>query len=100
MQRGLLPGVLALSAKLVPTVQRVARNTVQSLQRFVQEAQDGYAHKKVRGCAHQACMTCVLLQAESSDGPSSSAHSNGSIEMTAPGLRQRATSSTSNSHTT
>ena len=47
MQRGLLPGILALSAKLLPTVQRVARNTVQSLQRFVQEAQDGYAHKKV-----------------------------------------------------
>lgn len=44
MQRGLLPGMLALSAKLVPTVQRVAVNTLQSLQRFVQ---DGYAHKKV-----------------------------------------------------
>ncbi len=50
MQRGLLPGLIALSAKLVPTIQRVAQNTVHSIQQFVQEAageQQGYAHKKV-----------------------------------------------------
>ena len=35
MQRGLLPGAMALSAKFVPVVQRVSQRTVEAVKDFV-----------------------------------------------------------------
>ena len=35
MQRGMLPGAMALSAKFVPVVQRVSRNTLEAVKDFV-----------------------------------------------------------------
>ena len=35
MQRGMLPGAMALSAKFVPVVQRVSRKTLEAVKEFV-----------------------------------------------------------------
>lgn len=79
MQRGLLPGLLALSAKFVPTVKSVAERTVDTAKHFMADAaHDGqqYLHKKDDG---------------GSEDVASSASRPQEVEMSAaaPGLRKR-----------
>lgn len=38
MQRGLLPGAIALSSKFVPALKKVTAQTIESTRRFLQEA--------------------------------------------------------------
>ena len=41
MQRGLLPGAIALSSKFLPALRKVTAQTIDSTRRFLQEAPEG-----------------------------------------------------------
>jgi hypothetical protein len=53
MQNGLLPGLLALSGKFVPTVRSVAQKTVDSARRFV-ESTPAYLEERLQSPAKHA----------------------------------------------
>ena len=56
MQRGLLPGVLAIANKFVPTMKAVARN---STAQFLQFAQVSTCDRQVRNLLHPTYVTAA-----------------------------------------
>ncbi len=77
MQRGMLPGAMALSAKFVPVVQRVSRKTLEAVKEFVadpkaltdkvwQEARNAsptLMSRPSNAAIHQCCQCCSRAHA-------------------------------------
>lgn len=82
MSRGLLPGLLSLGAKFVPTVQRVAERTLESARAFASDAaHHDFSHKKHDGREERAAAEVELARAPAA----------GSLgDDVAVGLRRRA----------
>ena len=72
MQRGMLPGAMALSAKFVPVVQRVSQKTLEAVKDFMADPK-ALSEKVSRGtedlpfvilhALFQACMHCCVSAA-------------------------------------
>ena len=72
MQRGMLPGAMALSAKFVPVVQRVSQKTLEAVKDFVadpkalsekasmERSNCSFIHCMLFSCMH-ACVPVLLL---------------------------------------
>ncbi len=64
MQRGLLPGAMALSAKFVPVVQRVSQRTAEAVKDFVNDPKalsDKVARPSSAPLLGCCCLSLLLL---------------------------------------